>query len=68
MKPKSKVLQAIKHFSREIDAPDDRILDAAEELKLLALRIFFSKMGTTIKVLEKLTTLDSKSELYIGII
>jgi hypothetical protein len=65
MKSKSKVLQAVKEFAKEIGAPDAIICDAASEQKSKPLRKFLGEIGTTLRVLKEGTPWANKAELYM---
>ena len=53
MKSKSKVMQDVKGFTKDIGAPDSIICDAASDQKSKSLRKFLVKIGTKLRVLCK---------------
>ena len=53
MKSKPEVLQAVKQFAKEIEAPEDIIPDAASEKTSKAPRKYSSYIGTTLQYLEE---------------
>jgi hypothetical protein len=68
MKSKAEVLQAVKQFAKEIDAPDAVICNMAGEQTSYALKRFCQEISTTLRVLEEGTPWANKAELYIGLI
>ena len=68
MKSKAEVLQAVKQFAKEIDAPDAIICDMAGEQPSHALKRFCQEIGTTLRVLEEGTPWANKAKLYIRLI
>ena len=68
MLSKSEVLQAVKQFAKEIDAPDAIICDAAGEQTSLDLRKFWLDIGTTLRVLEEDTPWANKAEWCFGLL
>jgi hypothetical protein len=68
MKKESEVLQAVKQFAKEIDAPDALICDAARAQMSQDMRKFCNEIGTTLRALEEGTSWSNKAELYIGLI
>ena len=57
---KSKVLQAVKQFTKEIEAPEAIILDISGDLTSNTLQQFCSEIGTTMKFLEEGTSWEIK--------
>jgi hypothetical protein len=68
MKSKAEVLQAVKQFAKEIDAPNAIICNMAGEQTSHTLKRFCQEIGTTLPVLEEGTPWANKAELYIGLI
>ena len=68
MKSKSKVLQAVKEFAKDIGDPDAIICDATSDQKSKSLQNFLGKIGTTLIILGEGTPWANKAELYIGLI
>ena len=68
MRRKSKVLQAIKQFAKEIGVPTSIIADMAGEQMSLEVRKFCNNIGTTLWALEEGTPWSNKAELYIGLL
>ena len=68
MRRKSKVLQVIKQFAKEIGALTSIIADMAGEQMSQAVRKFCNDIGTTIWALEEGTPWSNKAELYIGLL
>ena len=68
MKSKSKVMQYVKGFTKDIGAPDSIICDAASDQKSKSLRKFLVKIGTELRFLAKGTPWSNKAKLYIGLI
>ena len=68
MRRKSKVLQAIKQFAKEIGAPTSIIADMASEQMSQEVRKFCNDIGTTLWALEEGTPWYNKAELYIGLL
>ena len=68
MKKKSEVLLAIKHFAKEIGAPDSFVADISGEQMSSEVKKFCDDIGTTLRALEEGTPWSSKAELYIGLI
>ena len=50
MKTQSDVLQAIKHFTKAVDAPDDIICDTSKAQTSQAVKQFCGDMGTTLSL------------------
>ena len=68
MRRKSKVLQVIKQFAKEIGAPTSIIADMASEQMSQEVRKFCNNIGTTLRALEEGTPWSNKAELYIGLL
>ena len=68
MRRKSKVLQAIKLFAKEIGAPTSIIADMASEQMSQEVRKVCNNIGTTLQALEEGTPWSNKAELYIGLL
>ena len=68
MRRKSKVLQTIKQFAKEIGAPTSIIVDMASEQMSQEVRKFCNDIGTTLQALEEGTPWSNKAELYIGLL
>ena len=68
MRRKSKLLQAIKQFAKEIGAPTSIITDMAGEQMSQEVRKFCNDIGTTLRALEEGTPWSNKAELYIGLL
>ena len=68
MKSKSEVLQAVKQYAKEIEAPDAIICDTAGEQTSRDLKRFCQEIGTTMRVLDEGTPWANKAELCIGLI
>jgi hypothetical protein len=66
LKLESEVLQAIKQFAKEVGAPEAFIVDSARAQKSKDVRLFCSKIGTALRILEEGTPWANKAELYIG--
>jgi hypothetical protein len=62
------ILQAVKEFAKEVEAPDAIMFDATREQKSHDVRKFLGEVGTTLRVLEEGTPWANKAELYIGLI
>ena len=62
MRSKRKVLQAFKQFSKDIGAPDAIISGAAVDQNSQELRRLFHEIGTTLRVLEYITTWANMGE------
>ena len=68
MRRKSEVLQALKQFAKEIDAPTSIIADMSGEQMSHDVRKFCNNIGTTLRALEEGTPWSNKAELYIGLL
>eukprot|EP00980_Cylindrotheca_fusiformis_P014396 scaffold3830_cov85-Cylindrotheca_fusiformis.AAC.8 len=68
MSSRTKVLQAVKRFAKEVGAPEAIISDTASEQKSKSLRRFMGEIGTTLQVLEEGTPWANRAELYIGLL
>ena len=68
MRTKSKVLQAIKQFAKEIGVPTSIIVDMDGEQISQEVRKFCNNIGTTLRALEEGTPWSNKAELYIGLL
>ena len=62
MRSKRKVLQAFKQFSKDIGAPDAIISGAAVDQNSQELRRLCHEIGTTLRVLEYITTWANMGE------
>ena len=67
MRRKSEVLQALKHFAKEIGAPTSIIADMSGEQMSHDVRKFCNDIGTTLQALEEGTPWSNEAELYIGL-
>ena len=67
MEIKSKFLQAVNLFSKEIGSPDTIIPDAAGEQTSKALRRYCSDIGTTLRYLEEGNPRENKDKIFIGL-
>ena len=56
MKSQTEVFQAVKQFAKYIGAPDAIICDGASEQKSHNLKKLLGKIGTTLRLLEEVTT------------
>ena len=65
MKRKSEALAALKHFAKEVGAPDAIVSDMAKEQVSQDVRNFCNTIGTTLRALEEGTPWSNKAELYI---
>ena len=65
---KSEVLQALKQFAKEIDAPTSIIADMSGKQVSQNVRKFCNDIGTTLRALEEGTPWSNKAELYIGLL
>ena len=63
MRRKSKVLQAIKQFAKEMGVPTSIIADMAGEQMSQEVRKFCYDIGTTLQALEEGTPWSNKAEL-----
>ena len=68
MRKKSKVLQAIKQFAKEIGVPTSIIADVAGEQMSQEVRKFRNDIGTSQRALEEGTPWSNKAELHIGLL
>ena len=68
MRRKSKVLQAIKQFAKEIGAPTSIIVDMAGKQMSQEVRKSCNNIGTTLRALDEGTPWSNKAELYIGLL
>ena len=68
MRRKSKVLEAIKQFAKEIGAPTTIFAYMAGEQMSQEVRKFCDNIGTTLRALEEGTPWSNKAELYIGLL
>ena len=68
MRRKSEVLQALKQFAKEINAPTSIIANMSGEQTSHDIRKFCNDIGTTLRALEEGTPWSYKAELYIGLL
>ena len=64
----SEVALDLKMFSKEIGAPNAIICDAAREQISQAVRDFYYKIRTSLRVLEEVTPWENRSEIFIGLL
>ena len=68
LKQKSKMMLAVKQFTKEIGAPDTIVCDMSMEQTSLEIKAFLNDIGTTLRVLEEGTPWANKAERYIGLL
>jgi hypothetical protein len=68
MKRKGEALLAMKHFAKEIGAPDAFVADKSGEQMSKEMKTFGNEIGSKLRALEESTPWANRAELYIGLL